>query len=549
MRLVLHHLRKDLRAMWPWLALWASVLSIYLLLPQERSFGNLVPMERYRALLVTVHWALAAALPAMLILQDPAAGTRAFWLTRPISRMGMLARKLFGLAIPFVLLPLAFQLLGLLRAGLGGRPLAAGLAEATLQVGGLSFAFAALASVSTSLGRYVLLLAICALGATFLGPTLLATGPPGVGSGGWLSLSNSREIVRMALLLLLAAAMLVHQWHTRRTSRSLAFAAVGVVALTWATVWPWDFLAQPARPLEHAAVDLEPAEAHQCLESGVDPSRINLCGRILVGDPAIGPDLEILRLDSRLVFPDGRTIAHRGLGRIGRIYSHLVTDEDSGSEPAVADTTTGVFQTLLQPATELYSEYAKVAGSLEVELVLASFAVDRLGTMPVEVGARLRAGPTSATLERVVIIEGPPMAVELDLHLRQIQLLLAPRTWSLPLDASLEHRSAGRSFRLTSGASSGSEDFLILPRPRLYSSREQQTLLIQGRNGSPGTGAPTTVDEVRDWLRDAEIVLRQRTHGDTHKVTLRLDEFRMADYALGQATLMLGTRQVRQSAP
>ena len=538
MRLVVHLLRKDLRALWPYLLLWTGVLAAHLLLPDDGSIETSMRVSQLRNVLQTIQVVLAALLPGLLILQDPVDGTRAFWLTRPISRGSLLASKVLALALVFILLPLAFQLAGMLRGGLGGWPLVAGLAEGGLWVGGISLAFAALASASSSLPRFVLLLAIYSVVAVFAGPTFLSVDPRATGSGSWLELSNSRDLVKMVLLLLLAGTVLVHQWLTRRTVRSLALAAVAVVALTWASVWPWNLLSRPAAPMaDDVTFAVEPADDLRCLERGPDPRRVAICGRFTFGGTVTAPELEIVRVFSRLLLPDGNSIDYHGFGQVGRVNSRIIgyagPDHavDHDPEPGQA------FQTLLHPLRQQYRDYAEAVGTLEIGLVLASFDSRRLGTLPIRQGARYRAGATAVTLEKVAVLPGPTPTVGLELELRGVELIFAPRTWSPRLNLSVEHPTAGRPFYESSSGTYGLRPSLPLPRPRLRSARELQTLRFRTPRAASTSAqdAPSTVEEARRWLDEAEIVLWQRIQTGTYEASLRIDDFRMADYALGDA--------------
>ena len=537
MRLILHHTVKDLRALWPLLAVWAGVLAAHLLLPDLEPGEGYVRAERLRTALQMIHWALAAVLPAMLILQDPVDGTRSFWFTRPISRGALLASKVLSVTVFFLVLPLAIQLAGLLRAGLGGWPLAAGMAEAGLHLAGISLGFAALASLTSSLARYVLVLAVYSGVAAIFVPALVAFVPQPWGPPiNWMSLSNSRAMVSIVLLLVMAVAVLAHQWFTRRTYRSLVLVGLAVVATSCARVWPWDFLSQPARPLESAtSFDLAPADDPRCVERGSDPLRIALCGRFVFPDPVADGSLEVQRIQSRLVLPDGTSIEHRARGFLGRTYTGLVDPAEPGGDPALTREPglSEVFQTLLHPTRQQFHQHSQTPGVLEIDLVLASFEVERLGALPVEEGARYRAGTTAAAVERVTVSTGPRAEVDLALRMHSIRLLFTPDTWSLDLDARPEHRMDGQVFYLTSSGTSGAGRFLPLPRPNVRSILEQQTLSLRDGRGPSASGdeTPVTAEEVRRWLRDVEIVLRHQVHTGTYHASVRMDGFRMADYA------------------
>lgn len=543
MRIAFHHLRKDLRAIWPLLTLWLVVLSFRLLLPTEEPFTGQSQTAQLQSILVMIQWALTAVLPALLVLQDPVPGARSFWLTRPISRLDMLASKGVGLGLLFVALPLAFEAVELARLGLGGWGLAAGLAESALQLGGVVLAAAALASISSSLARFVVLFLVCTLLAKTVGPALIASvsgSSPGL--DGWQSLWNSRSLAEMALLLVAGGGVLGYQVLTRRTPRSFVLVGLALVASAWvAAAWPWDFLTPGIRPLEDTvAVTIAPTEDRTCPRMGVDPDRFEICGHLLFEGLAEGRSLEVERVRSRLEFPDGTSIEYLR----GQPTAWVtVRTSESGYLPigeGLSEETLGRLAPypLLAPRREVFDGYADVAGKLEVELVVNLHTRRQLGVLPIEPGARVDAGDIAATVERRTILLGATPTVQVDLRLRWAELLLAPGTWSQQLDTRFHDPGEGRRFGLEKGGINGPLQYQLLPRPRVHSDLRRYKLHLRkplGWNESaPASWPPSTAEEIREWLRGVEILLIQRGRGQSYRATVRIEDFRMADYTARQ---------------
>jgi hypothetical protein len=109
--LIWHIVRKDARRLWLSLAAWLGLMLVQhglewrLLHGVDEPAGWRRGLESLIILIFVVRVLVAYLLAAGLVLEDPAGGTTAFWMTRPISGLRMLAAKLLGGGVILVLLP------------------------------------------------------------------------------------------------------------------------------------------------------------------------------------------------------------------------------------------------------------------------------------------------------------------------------------------------------------------------------------------------------------------------------------------------------------
>jgi hypothetical protein len=102
MKLVLHTFRKDARRLWPAIGLTLLLLSLFTVYDASRRVVWSGAVDDIAGVVLPLGW---VCLLALAVLEEPQAGDRHFWLTRPHSRLSLLASKLL-LAVAFVHLPL-----------------------------------------------------------------------------------------------------------------------------------------------------------------------------------------------------------------------------------------------------------------------------------------------------------------------------------------------------------------------------------------------------------------------------------------------------------
>jgi hypothetical protein len=247
MNLTWHIVKKDLRALrWP-LLVWAGLIAAKLTVGlsilttsgagDAQLFGTLDGLSK----LLAAFECLGVVLVAALVQEDLLVGTTAFWATRPIGGGRLLAAKLLGLAVIFIVLPVLVTLPWWIGCHLTfGQVAGAAMETAALHLVVVLLGLL-LAVVTDGLGRFMLwLLAFVAaipLIAAIVGSYLSHTNAVVTSE-----VATTRFIVSAGVLLLGIAVVVTHQFLTRRTWRSVtAIAAMLVLILGIAAWWPWSW--------------------------------------------------------------------------------------------------------------------------------------------------------------------------------------------------------------------------------------------------------------------------------------------------------------------
>jgi len=245
MNLTWHIIKKDLRALrWP-LLLWTLLIIMKLvagamLLTADGTedpqwFKRLESLAMVFAGLET----LSVILVAALVQQDLLVGSSAFWVTRPISGGRLLRAKLAAIGLIFILWPLVVTLPWWLACGYGPRDLA-GAAMETASIHLIVVLVGLLWAVVTDGYSRFILWALITLAAV---PVVLL-------SIGMYRLTFSTNVADDVLWarsgLVIACALsgittvVVHQFLTRRTARSIGIIVTTLVLmLVLGLWWPW----------------------------------------------------------------------------------------------------------------------------------------------------------------------------------------------------------------------------------------------------------------------------------------------------------------------
>jgi hypothetical protein len=241
MNLTWHIVRKDLRRFWPLLvvpclvALLRFGVGIHLLGTNDTDSASFNHMAVYAHVL----WGVGLFITYMLVaavIQEDSVASPAFWQTRPISRLRLLAAKALGLGLMFGLLPVILSVPWWLGCGFGWNEIGRAAAE-TLAIQ-MAVVVLALpwAVVTGHYGRF-LLWTVVAVVAWATAVVLLAerlTVSPS-------SLSPGTGVTRLLVIAALAAAgglgVAAHQFLSRRTWRSIVLIICVAATMVAAGLW------------------------------------------------------------------------------------------------------------------------------------------------------------------------------------------------------------------------------------------------------------------------------------------------------------------------
>ncbi len=438
MNLILHHFRKDLRSqrillgVWFFLVLLQFAIAVWTPRP-----GDLLMLGLYSGasmFLPLLSSLILVVLVPQLVLQEPLVGTSAFWMTRPLSRGELLQAKGFFVLL-LLLLPLLAQSAVLLANGADLREIALGGAEKLMADLSWIVLLMALAVFTASFGRFAIVIAVY----------LLATGAVAAGlywfrlfhdpewalnSMSKLSLTYSQGVVDSLLTIALGSGVVVHQYLTRNTRRSLALGvAAYLLTLVSFHLWPWDFL-KPA-PLAKTSLDLAPVQlalagsVHSYDEASIrggQPRKAISGGLVPEGVPP-GDVVRFRRIDATLSRPGGGA---------EKIHPGMIADFQQANDGEAIERALGAI--VLNPkganftSLTLFSieanDYDRDAAvpfefSAQVDLEVAHWVPQP--DIPLRKGARLDLGPERVTLTDVL---RQPDGIDLMGTERKIHLLL-----------------------------------------------------------------------------------------------------------------------------
>jgi hypothetical protein len=222
MQLMLHTLKKDARRLWPAAAATWAMLAVLAHADRWRADWIPSPMEAWMNVLLSGAWACLAALA---VLDEPLAGDRHFWMTRPHSRSALLAAKLVFAAIAVHAPSFLADVYVLAAREFAPAPyLGELLSKQLLLFACLTLPAIALASLMRTFTHFVL--ALFAIGA---GLAILTGGIETFPAFGG-ELAEVRDGVVQGLLGITAAAVIVLQYFRRPAKVAWTIAAAGALA-------------------------------------------------------------------------------------------------------------------------------------------------------------------------------------------------------------------------------------------------------------------------------------------------------------------------------
>jgi hypothetical protein len=246
MNLILHVVKKDLRRFWIPIALFAVVLAVNVAIGALlRWKGDSFDGETFDRLALYINFAsvirgiVIFVLVAAFVHEDPLVGTQAFWMTKPISGLRLLGAKALSFLLVFVLLLAFVNLPWWLACSFGWRDIGLAVWHTTAVSAMAAILALPFAVLTRAFARYLAALLVTAVlimvvstmhfAATLKGPPT----PPGV--------FVTRFWLASGLAVIAVAALVVHQYRTRRFWPSLIFfAAAFATILSISVWWPWE---------------------------------------------------------------------------------------------------------------------------------------------------------------------------------------------------------------------------------------------------------------------------------------------------------------------
>lgn len=243
MKLTWHIVLKDLRRLWPWLALLVgATLTRYLnfhspgYAPEHNELVAIWDRaEMIDNILLGLSLVTTAIVTALLVHEDPLTGQNAFWFSRPISGARLLAAKFLTLTLAVVVVPLAIMIGWWLFQHYSATDIASQV-PLYMRPAGIAFGALCFALLTRNLGSFTLTAILTLLAVVFTHNVVVAQWigmPPNRG--------NSGDVLELIVAFIALVACILNQYLTRRTRRTLViFGAGSVLCLTIFATWTSD---------------------------------------------------------------------------------------------------------------------------------------------------------------------------------------------------------------------------------------------------------------------------------------------------------------------
>jgi hypothetical protein len=520
MRQALHILNKDLRALrLPLLLLYAVMAVEVAGALRDPLLHDPVPGLDMVTMLLPLALLVAAAL---LVQQEALVGTRAFWLTRPIERGSLLLSKAIFLVV-FMLTPAALATI-VIALAYGAEPAqaAAAVSRSLAPLGSLLLSAVLLAALTPNLPACITAWIALLLGSQLLGELVGLILP---------AHASANSAVETAALLLCGAALILHQYFTRRTRRTLAglgaawlICSVGLVFLPWGNV-------------EVRDPTLAEGQVVLALKSGTPDGDF-------YANPQLGRQAMLTATPQVLHSPPGVDVAIQSLGgelRLDKDTHVALRGEfapvDAGGIEAAMPGFRWIGNRHLEPATltlleagkttldQLLAKPATLAATLEGQL----YAYRLAGTLALEPGSRFEKRTAAALVQSVTQRAN---AVRVVLRVRDMQI---PENPGFPR-ILLVNRRRGEMLEGEDQQQSSIARLASLLGPAVISASEQAILFAS-------SSEPNQQSLDQDWLRDAELAFLERVPAGYFRTQIEVKDFRITDKPFARRAAAAGATE------
>jgi len=241
---LLHILRKDLRRLrWPLIA-WVLIVIGRMIVATTGAavaFGDIglqLAMNNLSVLVTVIDLLMLALLVSWLVHDEPLVGVDAFWLTRPVDPLRLMAAKLLFAAVFLVAAPAAGESMAVAR-------IAGGFHDAMRAAPGLALArtlwvlpLLALAVLTPSLMRFLLVIvggvaALAGLISVFTTFVFLTASDEALDAAPSPLQDPTGLIVASWLLMATALGVILYQYRHRRLGRAVVLGAAATLGRQW----------------------------------------------------------------------------------------------------------------------------------------------------------------------------------------------------------------------------------------------------------------------------------------------------------------------------
>ncbi len=538
MRQILHLVWFDVKALKWWLAAWGAVLLAQVMGDAVLSSQVYSPTTSAAALakvgsdlgiasrigLPVVRIGLVALITARLVHRDPLLGTTARWMTMPIARWKLLTSKLLTALVTLVIPPAVIAAIAVLLFGLLPGDAARAAWPVAAEHGVPVLIAFVLAVVTATLTHFVMAIAgVFALSLLFAVLLPLSYGwwpTAGIDVGGW------RTAILVVVPLLGAAAVIIHQYLTLRTRRSVAMVVCALVlsvgALRFVRAEP---SIAPATKVDRTVIDPDSVAVTIGLDDVQTITRQRGYEQVATTYAYMKsngqPSSVILRpvwIDSEVRYPGAATIRstpdQQGTPLVlDRAHADDVVHQ---SVQAALEGTRLLRDNPLWPGPAAYrmfvmempfadySRFATQAGSFSAQVTFRAYRYRVQAAIPVSPGESLTLPTTHLTIVSVGRRDKPSRGRRDTLQIRvRIASLMDPLVWGSPLSYYVLRNTARRqAVYLTLSYGAGTNRFV--PLGRFGEILRLVTDALEPWRTAPEGGASLFDDE---WMKGAELVV------------------------------------------